>query len=106
MVHEVLFGMHFEDGGIRLQPTIPASLGLHSITLQGVHYRQAVLNITITGAGRRILQCKLDGAAQPEAFIPATLAGKHDVEVVLSSIQPAPSRSSIAKTPVGKSVIH
>ena len=106
MVHEVLFGMHFEDGGIRLQPTIPASLGLRSITLQGVHYRQAVLNITITGAGRRILQCKLDGAAQPEAFIPATLAGKHDVEVVLSSIQPAPSRSSIAKTPVGKSVIH
>ena len=106
MVHEVLFGMHFEDAGIRLQPTIPASLGLHSITLQGVHYRQAVLNITITWTGRRILQCKLDGVAQPEAFIPATLVGKHNVEVVLSSIQPASRRSSIPKAPVSKSIIH
>jgi hypothetical protein len=84
MVYQGLFGMRFEDAGLRLQPLVPVSLGVRSMTLRGLKYRHAELNITVTGVGSRILRCGLDGVPQKSALVPSTLVGKHDVEITLA----------------------
>lgn len=96
MVFQGLFGMHFEDDGIRFAPTLPKTLGLGSITLRNLTYRDARLTITVAGSGSRIEQCKLDGASQPDPFVPATLRGAHVLEITLSS--PAPARRPATRT--------
>jgi hypothetical protein len=97
MVYSGLFGMRFEEGGMRLQPTVPASLGLHSIALRGLQYRQAELTITITGTGSKILRCTIDGVRQQNAFVPSTLTGKHDVKITLAETPSAQNRAAIVR---------
>lgn len=94
MVYQGLFGMRFEDAGLRLQPLVPASLGVRSMTLRGLKYRHAELNLTVTGVGGRILRCSLDGVPQTKALVPSTLAGKHDVEITLADTLPTHGRAA------------
>jgi len=94
MVYQGLFGMRFEDTGLRLQPLVPASLGVRSMTLRGLKYRHAELNITVTGVGSRILRCSLDGVLQKSALAPSTLVGKHDVEITLADALPTRDRAA------------
>jgi hypothetical protein len=94
MVYQGLFGMRFEDAGLRLQPLVPASLGVRSITLLGLKYRHAELNLTVTGVGNRILRCSLDGVLQTTALVPSTLTGKHDVEITLADTLPTHGRAA------------
>jgi beta-glucosidase len=102
MVYQGLFGMHFEDNGLRLQPLVPASLGVRSMTLRGLKYRHAELNITVTGAGSRILRCNLDGVPQKSALVPSTLIGKHDVEITVADALPTHDRA--ARRPLSSAV--
>jgi len=94
MVYQGLFGMRFEDAGLRLQPLVPASLGVHSMILRGLKYRHAELNLTVTGVGSRILRCSLDGVPQKGALVPSTLVGKHDVEITLADTLPTYDRAA------------
>jgi beta-glucosidase len=94
MVYQGLFGMRFEDAGLRLQPLVPASLGIRSMTLRGLKYRHAELNITVTGVGGRILRCSLDGVLQKSALVSSTLIGKHEVEITLADALPTHDRAA------------
>lgn len=98
MIFQGLIGMRFEDDGIRLQPSLPGSLGLTSLTLRGLTYRQARLTITLRGEGNRVEQCKIDGVAQEGSLVPATLTGDHTVEITLFDSASVPAASDRART--------
>ena len=82
MVHFGLFGMSFDGAEIRFRPVVPA--GLAPLRLSGFTHRDLTLEITITGAGTHIGSFTVDGAAQPGQTIPATLTGRHRVDITVS----------------------
>jgi glycogen debranching enzyme len=82
MIHYGLFGMTFEPDGIRFSPVLPTAWG--KVTLQDLNYREQQLEIRLTGRGMRIKQFRLDGKRMRNAFLPATLTGKHQVAITLA----------------------
>ena len=84
MVHRVFMGMQFEANGIRFQPAVPKSYDGKK-TLSNFRYRQAILNITVTGYGNRIKTILADGKPLPDAFLPATALGTHSIEIQLDN---------------------
>ena len=49
--------------------------------LNGLRYRQTVLNLQIEGEGQRIARVLLDGKPVPSVFLPATLTGEHQATI-------------------------
>ncbi len=76
-----LLGMKFECGGASFSPFVPESLpGEKQIT--GLRYRDAVLDIKISGTGRAVSTFTIDSIpSQPH--IPADLKGRHDITITL-----------------------
>ena len=82
MVYHGLFGMSFEQGGIRFAPVVPAPS--KEMKLTGVKYRAAVLNLTVRGNGTRVTAFRLDGATKTDPFFDGTLQGTHTVEIEMA----------------------
>jgi beta-glucosidase len=95
MVYSGLFGMSFEQEGIRLKPVVPSQLGVRGLVLNDLSYRQANLTIAIHGSGSSIRRFWLDGRMQPDAFIPGTLSGTHRVDVFLDAAEPRSNRTAV-----------
>jgi hypothetical protein len=57
------------------------------VTLTGVQYRGATLNITLHGSGNVISAFKLDGTTTTNTTIPTTLTGTHTVDITLTGGQ-------------------
>ena len=57
--------------------------------LSNFKYRDAVLDMHITGFGNTLKSFKLDGV-EADPFFPANLKGQHTIEMVLDNRQPAP----------------
>ncbi|WP_406144656.1 MGH1-like glycoside hydrolase domain-containing protein [Streptomyces sp. NBC_01012] len=91
MIDNGLFGMEFGTDGIDFRPTLPAGWG--DVTLNGVSYRDAELDISLHGSGNVISSFTLDGAETSANSVPASLSGKHDVEITLSDAEPRPRTS-------------
>lgn len=76
-----VFGMRFQEDGVSFQPA-----GLSSserITLEGIPYRKALLDITLTGTGSRVARCSINGQRVAKAFVPASATGRIQVEIAL-----------------------
>lgn len=84
MVYSGLLGMSFEADGLHLRPTMPADLGISSVSLLGLRYRKATLDITVRGTGNRIGQFQLDGVTQAQSVIQPILTGSHTVNILLN----------------------
>ncbi|MGD9931789.1 MAG: hypothetical protein AB7U05_17350 [Mangrovibacterium sp.] len=84
MVHRVFMGMSFEADGILFNPVIPKVYGGVK-TLKNFRYRDAVLDITVTGYGNEVASVLLDGKLLESAFFPANLSGKHSIEIVMKN---------------------
>jgi hypothetical protein len=82
MIHTGLFGLGFTDRGLSVTPDLPAGWG--EVTLRDLHYRNADLTITLRGAGTRIRAFTVDGKTVPGNTLPATLTGRHTVEITLT----------------------
>jgi hypothetical protein len=82
MIYHGLFGIRFEENGIRFNPVVPARFD--HLTLLNAPYRKEILNITVSGHGSKIESFKVNGKAVSEPFIPADLEGNQDIEIVLS----------------------
>ena len=78
MIYHGLFGMEFEENGIRFSPVVPDDLT--HLTLAKVKYRNSLLTIVIDGHGTRIDRFTLDGRQQKPLF-DAALAGPHAIEI-------------------------
>lgn len=77
---KLLLGINYEPDGIAFTPDIPSELkGTRS--LKNLAYRGMTLDITVSGEGNVVKSFKLDGNVSDKAFVPATLTGRHTVEV-------------------------
>ena len=81
MIYEGLFGMDFQPDALKLAPHLPATWG--KVSLQGVRYRAAILDITLEGQGSRIARVTMDGATTNKVFVPAALTGRHSLTISL-----------------------
>ena len=79
LIHEGLFGLHFTPTGIAIRPTVPP--GYENLRLTGLRYRQATLDLTLSGTGTRAA-VSLDGhPVDPTTAVPATLTGHHTLDI-------------------------
>lgn len=84
MVHRLFIGMHFEVDGIHFNPVIPESYK-GKRTLSNFKYRNAILDIEVDGFGNEIESFLLDGQPVENAFFPAKLEGKHNVNIKMKN---------------------
>lgn len=82
LTNQILFGIHFEKNGLRIEPFVPETLA-GTRTLSNFPYRGARLNITVSGYGDKVKWLTINGKAYyPEKgkVIPAKLL-KGDVNI-------------------------
>jgi hypothetical protein len=84
----VLFGMRFRADRLAFTPMVPPAYGGER-TLSNLHYRGAVLTITVRGSGDGVASARLDGRAVERAEMPATLTGAHTLEIEMNGRWPA-----------------
>ena len=82
MVHRLFMGISFEVDGIRFSPVIPKVYGGIK-TLTNFHYRDAVLDIHVKGFGNKIEKIIMDGEPLANALFPASVTGKHKIEIIM-----------------------
>jgi glycogen debranching enzyme len=81
MVHNGLFGLDMDPDGLTFRPTLPAGWG--DVSLTGLVYRGATLDINLRGSGNVISSFTIDGATS-SARIASSLTGKHVINITLS----------------------
>ena len=86
----LLFGIEYEPDGIRFAPFIPKALADRR-TLNGLHYRNATLNITVEGYGNRIRRFYLNGKMH-DSFIPGDITGDNTIRIIMDDNPLAPLR--------------
>ncbi len=82
LTNRILFGIHFEKNGLRIEPFVPEAFAGER-TLSNFPYRGARLNITVSGYGDRVASLMVNGKSYyPERgkVIPAKLL-KGDVDI-------------------------
>lgn len=83
LVYKILFGMNFQPDALHFKPYIPKVLR-GTRKLQNFKYRNALLDITLSGYGNTVTSATLDGKDLPDAVVPGNLNGQHDLVIVLS----------------------
>jgi hypothetical protein len=82
MVYKLFFGMKFEADKLSFTTFVPDSYKGEK-SLKNFRYRNAVLNISLTGSGNKIKSFELDGKTLSKAEIPGELEGSHEIRIVL-----------------------
>ncbi len=82
MVYKILFGMRFEKDKLDFSPVIPEGLK-GSYTLEGIKYRNALIDIKVSGMGNIVKSFKINGQETKDHFIPESAEGKQIVEIEL-----------------------
>lgn len=83
LVHKLLFGIDFQTDKLVFKPFVPKTL-TGKRTLSNFRYRNAVLNIEMTGFGNKIKSFSMDGE-ECEAQISSSLQGTHHIKIELTS---------------------
>lgn len=82
LVHHGLLGLRLDDDRLTFAPTVPD--GFSRIHLSGLTYRDVTLDVTITGTGTRVTTFTVDDDPWPDHTVPATLTGRHRVDITLT----------------------
>lgn len=80
LVHQGVFGLRPGADALRFAPCLPEGWGRASLT--GLRWREATVDLTLTGAGRRVVSATVDGRRRDE--VPADARGHHRVELRLA----------------------
>ena len=88
LVYKVLFGMRYETDRLVFRPFVPQAFA-GARKLRNFRYRKAVLDVDLQGFGNEIKTITLDEKPLPGAAVPATLTGRHQLRIVLTSQAPA-----------------
>lgn len=83
LTQRLLFGINYEENGIRFSPFVPQQLA-DTRSLDGLRYRNAVVNITVCGYGNTIKEFSINGKRSTDAFLPATVRGVQNIRIVLA----------------------
>ena len=79
---KMLFGVTYDVDGISFRPFVPKVLGADR-SLNGLHYRKALLNISVSGYGNEIKEFYLNGKpAKP--FLPGNAKGVQNIRIVMA----------------------
>lgn len=81
---KLLMGMEFAADQLNFAPVVPENLKADR-TVRNFHYRNATLDVTVSGYGDTIKSFKLDGQKMSEAVVPGNLEGHHTVEIEMSN---------------------
>lgn len=84
MVYRVFLGMELHTDGLHFSPVVPKAYA-GKRTLSGLKYRQAVVNVTVHGFGKKVKKAKLNGTWLDEVEIPAQATGKQQLEIWLDN---------------------
>ena len=76
-------GMNFGADELTFAPVVPRNLKADR-TVRNFRYRNAILDVTVSGYGDSIKSFKLDGKKMDKAVVPGNLEGHHTVEIVMS----------------------
>lgn len=77
-----VFGMEFQEEGIKIEPMGLGNLGGKEITIKDLPYRGMMLDVTVRGSGKRVVNCKINGKTA-DPYVSAKLTGKVKVEIDL-----------------------
>ena len=94
-VYRVLLGISFEADGMTFSPAVPQTMP-GTKHLEGLRYRDATLDITVTGCGSTVASFQLDGEELPSRCIDASISGSHRVEIVLANNRPLLDAETVA----------
>jgi len=86
MIYHGLFGIHFEQDGLRFAPVVPEKF--KQISLSDFKYRDATLRIVVNGHGTEIDTFLLDGQQQNRPSFAATNRGEHTIEIQMKGNNP------------------
>ena len=78
---KLLLGIDIREDGISFSPFVPRELG-GCRKLEGLKYKNMTIDLTVKGHGRGIKSFRIDGK-KTSAFLPESLDGHHNVEIVL-----------------------
>lgn len=102
LTHKILFGIDFQKDGLAFHPFVPKAMA-DTRKLENFKYRDAVLNITVSGYGDKIRSFKVNGKEQAP-FIEAKKAKgvlEITIEMADNEIEPVGvNHSANVKTPV------
>lgn len=98
ITYRILFGIHYEKDGLRFAPFVPKALA-DTRMLEGFPYRDATLNITVSGYGDKIKSFRLNGK-ETAPFIPAKIKGTNNIEIVMADNEIVPLK--VNNTPNAK----
>ena len=93
IVPNIYFGISYQTDGILFAPMVPKALKA-ARRLSNFKYRNAVLDMKVSGYGNVIKSFKLDGV-ETKPFFAASLNGAHTIEIVLANRQPEPMQMII-----------
>jgi len=79
MIYHGLFGMAFEEKGVRFAPVVPERF--QELKLANVKYRNAQLDLVIKGNGVNVREARLDGKLLPRPALDAAASGAHVLEI-------------------------
>lgn len=82
MVHKVLFGMQFTEEGLVFNPLVPRNMAGERI-LNNFKYRNATLNITLSGHGNIIKSFKVDGV-ECEPKLATDISGEYNISIEMT----------------------
>lgn len=88
LTHKILFGINFEKNGLAFNPFVPKILG-GKRSLTGFKYRNAILDITVSGYGNKIKSFKLNGK-EHKPFVPSDITGKNKIDIMMADNDIAP----------------
>ena len=75
-------GFNFKESGLVIRPYLPS--GMQQLSLKGIPYRKASLNIDIKGKGKTIKSFVLDGKVQKKDFIiDSDISGQHSIAITV-----------------------
>ncbi|MCC8119628.1 MAG: hypothetical protein LIP09_12900 [Bacteroidales bacterium] len=82
LTNRILFGIHFELNGLEFHPFVPKAMA-GTRSLDNFTYRDAKLNIKISGYGSEIKSFKLNGKEQ-EPVLPTNIKGVNEIEILMA----------------------
>jgi hypothetical protein len=84
IVYRILFGMEFLPDKLAFSPFVPKPFS-GNLQLRNFKYRNAILDIQLTGFGSQIASFELDGKKLRQPHISSKLSGRHQLVIRLNN---------------------
>lgn len=95
-LYSVFLGITLEADSMSFMPVIPPEYA-GTKYLNGLRYRDAVVDVTVRGTGTAIASFSIDGLTTGSHKIPASLTGNHRIEIVMANNRPASTSAPVTE---------